>query len=121
MQACIPLQIFASHASFSSLIPHAWQVIGGGLPVGAYGGREDLMRMVAPAPLKIAAPLDLWIDCKDLVDPAGSCKFATSRWMGINWLKRMVSFSESISNVPPAPGTSAQGFEPSSPPLTGAI
>src|SRR5690606_27854279 len=24
------------------------KVIGGGLPVGAYGGREDLMRMIAP-------------------------------------------------------------------------
>ncbi len=49
MQACIPLQIFASHASFSSLIPHAWQVIGGGLPVGAYGGKKEIMKMVAPA------------------------------------------------------------------------
>ena len=25
------------------------QVIGGGLPVGAYGGRKDIMEMVAPA------------------------------------------------------------------------
>ena len=25
------------------------KIIGGGLPVGAYGGREDLMRLVAPA------------------------------------------------------------------------
>ena len=24
------------------------KVIGGGLPVGAYGGREDVMRMIAP-------------------------------------------------------------------------
>ena len=25
------------------------KVIGGGLPVGAYGGRKDIMQMVAPA------------------------------------------------------------------------
>ncbi len=25
------------------------KVIGGGLPVGAYGGRKDIMKMVAPA------------------------------------------------------------------------
>ena len=25
------------------------KVIGGGLPVGAYGGRRDIMQMVAPA------------------------------------------------------------------------
>ena len=25
------------------------KIIGGGLPVGAYGGREDLMRLVAPS------------------------------------------------------------------------
>ena len=34
------------------------KIIGGGLPVGAYGGREDLMRMVAPeGPVYQAGPL----------------------------------------------------------------
>jgi glutamate-1-semialdehyde 2,1-aminomutase len=37
---------------WSSVVPDLTclgKIIGGGLPVGAYGGREDLMRLVAPA------------------------------------------------------------------------
>ena len=34
------------------------KVIGGGLPVGAYGGRRDIMQMVAPAgPVYQAGPV----------------------------------------------------------------
>jgi glutamate-1-semialdehyde aminotransferase len=33
----------------SSLSLQLGKVIGGGLPVGAYGGRKDIMQMVAPA------------------------------------------------------------------------
>ncbi len=38
------------------------KVIGGGLPVGAFGGRADIMKMVAPAgPVyQVAITFDSW-------------------------------------------------------------
>ena len=54
----IPNEHFAQHDSTCPMQDHfgvtpdlttMGKVIGGGLPVGAYGGRRDIMEMVAPA------------------------------------------------------------------------
>ena len=41
------------------------KVIGGGLPVGAYGGRKDIMQMVAPAGVVLFPSYNLEVCCKN--------------------------------------------------------
>ena len=49
-----------------SLCKQLGKVIGGGLPVGAYGGRRDIMQMVAPA----GEPLLLFARCAKSLQPS---------------------------------------------------
>lgn len=45
----LPLTLFQEYFGITPDVTTMGKVIGGGLPVGAYGGKKEIMEMVAPA------------------------------------------------------------------------